>query len=157
MAKSKIKFLESDGKTWSYCHSDPMICKRHNHVSSRNLAKIFKKDVFDIIDSDETEILSDDNDVVTYSDYLVRMAPVRGYKMFECHDCGINTLYCGEYYMVNDEVWQSVASFERILCIGCLEVRLNRKITHSDFTDAPLNHINMGYKSPRLIKRLTKV
>lgn len=73
---------------------------------------------------------------------------------FECAACGQNTLHINEYYMVTDEVWQTAWPEDRgMLCIGCLEERLSRKLTAEDFTDAPINRGYFGY-SERLAARL---
>lgn len=71
--------------------------------------------------------------------------------------CGFDT-YHTEYYMVHDALWNKAIfwSFgELMLCIGCIEDRLGRKLTIRDFTDAPVNRLNFGTKSARLIDRLT--
>ena len=74
--------------------------------------------------------------------------------MFECAACGVNTLHINEYYMVTDEVWQAAWPRQRgMLCIGCLENRLGRELTASDFTDAPINRGVFDY-SERLAARL---
>ena len=67
---------------------------------------------------------------------------------FGCIDCGIDTDKIGEYYMLRDEVWNAAVPEERgMLCIGCVEARLHRRLTSADFTFAP-NH-----SSPRLLSR----
>ena len=76
-----------------------------------------------------------------------------------CADCGVNTtpeIGPWEWYMVKDKVWK-VARMPRkgFLCIGCLESRLARRLHHEDFMDAPVNMINFGHKSARLISRLS--
>jgi len=76
-----------------------------------------------------------------------------------CADCGLNTLprdkdgkpkkgHC-EYFRVSNELWNSVASDLRFLCVGCFEKRLGRKLTWRDFVvkcdDLPLE----GYVAAR--------
>jgi hypothetical protein len=77
-----------------------------------------------------------------------------------CNDCGLDTTpdddrrkrgaRKSEYYMVRDDVWRAAGMPERepmpyskspgdFLCIGCLEARLGRALTASDFADAPIN------------------
>lgn len=56
-----------------------------------------------------------------------------------CHDCFVNVVTIKEYYMVYDALWLSVAHQHEILCVGCLEHRLGRKLTKADFTDCILN------------------
>lgn len=59
-----------------------------------------------------------------------------------CSLCRVDTLAIGEFYMVEDEVWHaavSADSFISFLCIGCLELRLGRRLRPDDFTDVPIN------------------
>ena len=55
----------------------------------------------------------------------------------QCADCGVGTFTLGEWYMVDDEVWEQAWLCRRkswhgklpgteILCIGCLEKRIGR-------------------------------
>lgn len=73
---------------------------------------------------------------------------------FICRDCGDNTHEIDEYYMVNDEVWEAsgMGPHDGMLCIGCLEKRIGRRLNRTDFTDAPVNSIFVY--SPRLTERL---
>ncbi len=66
-----------------------------------------------------------------------------------------------EYYMVKNEIWAQYGNGGGMLCIGCLEERMDRKLTPDDFVDVPINYlvwngINMEppYKSDRLLNRL---
>jgi hypothetical protein len=83
-----------------------------------------------------------------------------------CADCGVGTIQLGEWYMVCDDLWEQAWRDRRkcwhgrvpgqeILCIGCLEQRLGRTLTASDFTDAPINDPSKGNISQRLRARLT--
>ena len=64
-------------------------------------------------------------------------------KRFECRKCGVNTLDIGEYYMVHNELWQSVIDRWEIpldkygeagmICILCFENLLGRVLTEADF------------------------
>jgi hypothetical protein len=66
-----------------------------------------------------------------------------------CGDCGIDTIECGEFYMVCDEVWkQAVADPKCFLCIECLERRLGRVLVPADFIECLLN------KSPGKSRRM---
>ena len=57
--------------------------------------------------------------------------------------------------MVHDEIWKTVRpEGSGMLCIGCVEDRLGRQLTASDFTDAPVNDGPMIFKSKRLAARL---
>jgi len=78
------------------------------------------------------------------------------FKNFKCMDCAMCTNCNGEYYMVQDQVWDSVAG-RGMLCIGCLEQRRGKLLTKDDFTGCPLNSMNLIMGSTRLKSRLTKV
>ena len=74
---------------------------------------------------------------------------------FICVDCTANTYHDDEYYMVHDHVWEEDASMAKdggMLCIGCLESRIRRRLTADDFTNAPVNFIFP--QSARLADRL---
>ena len=88
-----------------------------------------------------------------------------------CADCGVGTISLGEWYMVNDDVWEQAWSDGRkawqvtergpipgqeILCIGCLETRIGRTLMLSDFTDAPVNDPNKYDMSERMWDRLCR-
>ena len=74
-------------------------------------------------------------------------------ESFYCLDCNIHTGESDEYYMVIDEVWLLANPADHgMLCIGCLENRLQRELVPSDFTDYPVN--SDFNKSDRLRKRL---
>ena len=73
---------------------------------------------------------------------------------FICKDCQVDTLHIDEYYMVTDGVWELANPQRRgMLCIGCLENRLGRQLTASDFTAAPINN-GVFPQSERLAARL---
>jgi dissimilatory sulfite reductase (desulfoviridin) alpha/beta subunit len=57
-----------------------------------------------------------------------------------CRDCGVDTFAIREYFMVHDELWDSLVP-ERVgyLCIGCLEECIGRRLVPADFTHAPIN------------------
>lgn len=76
---------------------------------------------------------------------------------FDCIKCDIDTLEIGEYYMVHNHIWLSANSNPNgngMMCIGCLEQQLGRRLTLEDFTSAPINHMRRSYRSNRLEKRL---
>lgn len=76
-------------------------------------------------------------------------------EMFTCKGCRFDTFENDEYYMVQFSMWQTVVPThlrDAMLCIGCLEGYLGRKLSTSDFTEAPVNY--MGEKSDRLKDRL---
>lgn len=60
---------------------------------------------------------------------------------FKCIDCGMNTK-AKEYYSLHDAVWfKAHSSKHGMLCIGCVERRLGRRLMPSDFNDAPINKL----------------
>jgi hypothetical protein len=85
-----------------------------------------------------------------------------------CNDCRVDTTpHIGkwEFYMVTDDVWKAagmpastlVAGSEfdgNFLCIGCLELRIGRRLTALDFAACPLNNPKYQCKAPRLLNRL---
>lgn len=77
-------------------------------------------------------------------------------ERFICVDCGVSTYDNDEYYMVHDHVWNSVDmyAYSGMLCIGCLENRLGRELTPSDFPKYPVNDKWFSKKSERLLNRL---
>lgn len=79
---------------------------------------------------------------------------LRSKRRFKCLDCRVDTSKIGEYYVVHDFIWFSVAN-KGMLCIGCIERRLGRRLTPFDFKDAQINYI-ATHQSPRLVDRLTK-
>lgn len=91
---------------------------------------------------------------------------------FKCMDCEVFTRSkwggIDEYYMVNWELWYQATGFydlvydpdnkdNGMLCIGCLENRIGRKLNRNDFMDAPVNDLSIpDMRSDRLINRLTR-
>jgi hypothetical protein len=73
---------------------------------------------------------------------------------FACADCKVNTAKIEEYYMVHDNLWRAAGMNEGMLCIGCLEKCINRKLTMVDFVLCPLNLMNLVNGSKRLRKRM---
>lgn len=92
-----------------------------------------------------------------YSDCYCSECETEILKDFACKGCGFDTLNNNEYYMVKNEIWLYVNNgrSEGMLCIGCVELRLGRRLTRKDFTDAPINGYEIfKYKSARLANRL---
>lgn len=81
----------------------------------------------------------------------VKRAPSR----FLCADCGVDTSDLDEYYMLQWDVWLSVADLE-MLCIGCVEQRLGRHLAADDFLPCPLNFEPYHARSDRLVDRMTR-
>lgn len=75
-------------------------------------------------------------------------------SVFLCLDCGKDTGKMREYYFVHTELWLSaVGSKNGMLCVGCLETRIGRKLKKADFADVFINRLNYGH-SMRLLDRL---
>jgi hypothetical protein len=87
-----------------------------------------------------------------------------------CGGCGVDTGWdgLGEWYTVTDSVWEqawpgtSLAKATRhdakeryFLCVGCLEQKLGRKLTSSDFVAGNCLNNPSDKWSERLIDRLT--
>lgn len=83
---------------------------------------------------------------------------IKSYQDFDCMDCGINTSRIEEYYMVLQKLWEWATGKQSkgILCIGCLEGRIGRRLTQKDFIDCPVNNDNTTRKSERLLSRIGK-
>jgi hypothetical protein len=89
-----------------------------------------------------------------------------------CIDCGTDTLPIewgprAEYFIVTDEIWAAAGMTKTggCLCIGCLEARIGRQLTASDFpADIPLNDLSIAdvmryawsWRTPRLVERLSR-
>jgi hypothetical protein len=84
-----------------------------------------------------------------------------------CKDCGIDTTPCTgkrgcrhlwrwEHYMVHNEVWAKAGMADGYLCIGCLEGRLGRELSATDFIQAPINDPRHPWATPRLRSRLLR-
>jgi hypothetical protein len=152
MSKSRVKLLEVDGKTWSYCYSKKSSCKKHNHPASLQIINLFNTPTLEKIQG--KVIIDDSSEIITYSNYLMLAERQSKNEAFNCKDCGINTLYSEEYYMVKDSIWKTYGVNRGMLCIGCLETRLGRTLTANDFSDVPINQPFINGKSERLLRRL---
>ncbi len=77
------------------------------------------------------------------------------HPLFTCRDCQCDTDQIGEYYMLHDEVWREtgLGLHDGMLCIGCAESRLGRRLRPVDFKHAP---INLGFfnRSERMVERV---
>ena len=56
---------------------------------------------------------------------------LKRYARFECEACGRSCR--DEYYMLRTELWQEACRSNNMLCIGCVEDRLGRKLVLADF------------------------
>lgn len=71
-----------------------------------------------------------------------------------CVDCGVNTHAVHEYYMVQHELWRVHGAGRRMLCVGCLELRVGRQLVAADFLPCLLNSLPGALRSARLQARL---
>lgn len=71
-------------------------------------------------------------------------------------DCRVDTGKISEYYMLTDETWYKIHNSQKgMLCIGCVEARLGRKLNKSDFKPCHLNRMShCGTMSVRLLERI---
>ena len=75
-------------------------------------------------------------------------------KKFLCLDCKQDTGKMHEHYFIHTEIWLSVVGNKTgMLCVGCLENRLNRRLTKTDFPDITVNNPRYEAKSQRLMER----
>ena len=92
-------------------------------------------------------------------DRVLPLFDARQYELapfsFDCVDCGVDTSAIDEWYVVRDELWVAAnSSRDGVLCVGCLEERLGRRLSRSDFTSCEVNE-NPGWRrSSRLTNRL---
>lgn len=58
-----------------------------------------------------------------------------------CTDCGVDTREVGEYYSLHEVIWLAANHGTRdgMKCLTCVEEALGRRLTHADFTFAPVN------------------
>jgi hypothetical protein len=70
-----------------------------------------------------------------------------------CGDCLVDVIEIGERYMVHDAVWP-IEPDGGVLCVGCLEKRIGRRLNARDFTDC-LGNRGAWPQSERLRSRMT--
>lgn len=62
----------------------------------------------------------------------------------DCRDCGVSTTKKpGDYYMVKNEIWNSLTRdlhYKGMLCWRCIESRAKRKLTVKDLMPAPASY-----------------
>lgn len=76
-------------------------------------------------------------------------------RKFLCLDCGVDTGKIHEHYFINTDTWISVVGSKNgMLCISCLEKRLDRKLKSNDFPDVSINNPKYDAKSSLLMKRM---
>ena len=81
-----------------------------------------------------------------------------------CADCGVGTIVLRENYMVKGQIWQRAwagrlkrwheAPGQTVLCVGCFEARIGRRLRAADFENAPVNDPKRHTMSERLTARL---
>ena len=90
--------------------------------------------------------------------------PFAGDSRFKCVDCGHDTRTPPrEYYAVHNALWLEACAVEPVLpgvrgmlCLGCLEQRLGRELTRTDFKECGLTHHPRPKSSKRLLDRLRR-
>ena len=91
-----------------------------------------------------------------YRIYRTSKVDVSNIPSWKCKDC-LKPVY-SEYYMVHNYIWNEAhqlnESKKGMLCISCLESRIDRILTPIDFTTCPLNSTQIKDKSPTLLNRL---
>lgn len=62
-----------------------------------------------------------------------------------CVDCKVNCFEINEYYMVTDACWERAGMTPNggMLCIGCLEGRLGKRLQPRNFSECVLNWRNV--------------
>jgi hypothetical protein len=76
-------------------------------------------------------------------------------RRFLCLDCKVDTGKIYEHYFIHTEIWLSVVpTTSGMLCIGCLEDRLNRQLDPSDFPLVTINSAKYSSMSTRLRNRI---
>jgi hypothetical protein len=89
------------------------------------------------------------------SEHLFNPASYTTDESNPCVDCGgATTPNDGpwEYYMVHDSVWLAAGMKRGMLCIGCLELRLDRQLVPQDFPYLRINELD-PWDSTRLRAR----
>jgi hypothetical protein len=74
-----------------------------------------------------------------------------------CTDCPRNTKH--EHYFVKNQVWFGEARMSEVgmLCVQCLEGRIDRRLEPSDFTNAFINDPRKNMMSDILRSRITGI
>ena len=76
-------------------------------------------------------------------------------KKFLCLDCQVDTGKIGEHYMLIDSTWHLTGLKKYgMLCIGCVEKRIRRRLNAKDFNSSYLDKPRTGIKSARLMDRM---
>ena len=82
----------------------------------------------------------------------------RNRTRFLCLDCKVDTGKAREFYYLVPKTWRAAHdSISGMLCVGCIETRLGRTLTPSDFTNATINNPKYTPMSDRLRSRIVPV
>ena len=74
-----------------------------------------------------------------------------------CLDCKVHTGKAHEHYFVHTLLWMSAVRSEAgMLCVGCLEKRIGRRLVRADFPEVHINNPKLYPMSDRLRSRLEK-
>lgn len=71
-----------------------------------------------------------------------------------CVDCQIHTGAVGDYYMVQDDMWETHGVGDGMLCLVCLEKRVGRELKADDFTEALVNKGALTFRSELMRQRV---
>jgi hypothetical protein len=74
-----------------------------------------------------------------------------------CMDCGVDTDAINESYMIHDDLWRAAVPSEAgMLCVGCLEKRLGRKLRRDDFRPYARSALDEGMPASKRLKDRVK-
>lgn len=73
---------------------------------------------------------------------------------WNCVDCNRCTKL--EHYFVNSNIWFILAGMpeDGMLCVDCIENRIDRELNSSDFTDAHINNPRTNAMTDKLRNRI---
>lgn len=70
--------------------------------------------------------------------------PILNLRPFLCGDCGGDPV---PMFVVHDELWFSVAKRKELLCVGCFEKRLGRRLLGSDLKECGITReLRLGFE-----------
>tara|TARA_R110000851_G_scaffold308778_1_gene467884 strand:+ start:20694 stop:21080 length:387 start_codon:yes stop_codon:yes gene_type:complete len=83
---------------------------------------------------------------------LGRISSAIADALLGCDDCRANVEKIGEYYFLENPIWERASGGCDILCIGCFEKRLGRALTKPDFI--PAHQVEEHRQSDRWKRRI---
>ena len=83
---------------------------------------------------------------------LGRISSATDDALLGCDDCSANVEKLGEYYFLENPIWERASGGCDILCIGCFEKRLGRALTKPDFI--PAHQVEEHRQSDRWKRRI---